>query len=94
MAMETGKVQESWTQSSRWYRQARGAQAPPTTEDLDEVIVERAELYRSRPLEGLKVPLLVQKVDIKDGIPTEAEVVEEVQGLKGDRSGGHLGMQV
>ena len=54
-----------------WYRQTRGAQAPPTTEELDKATAERAELYRSGPPEGLKVPLLVQKADIKDAIPTE-----------------------
>ena len=56
----------------QWYRQERGAQAPPTTEALDEVTSGTAELYRCRPPEGLRVPLLVQKSDIKYGIPTEA----------------------
>ena len=42
--MEAGKVQEAWAQISGWYRQARGVHAPPTTEALDEVTVDRAEL--------------------------------------------------
>ena len=81
-SMYVGKVQEAWTQISQWYRQARVAQAPPTTEALDEVTVERAELYRRRPLEGLKFQLLVRQADIEEGIPTEAEVAEAVRGLK------------
>ena len=69
-AMEAGKVQEAKKQISRWYRQERGEQAPPTTYKIYEVIVARDKIYRCRPLEGLKVPLLVRKVDIKDVIPT------------------------
>ena len=69
-AMEAGKVQEAKKQISRWYRQERGEQAPPTTNKIYKVIVARDKLYRCRPLEGLKVPLLVRKVDIKDVIPT------------------------
>ena len=42
-----------------WYIQARGAKAPPTTDELYEVKIERAELYKCRPPEGLRVPLLV-----------------------------------
>ena len=42
--METGKVQEAWVRISRWYREAIGAQAPPSLEDLDEVLTERADL--------------------------------------------------
>ena len=65
-----------------------GAQAPPTTEEIDDITAERVELYRCRKPEGPKFPLLVQKSDIKDRIPTEAEVAEAVQGLKGVRAGG------
>ena len=60
MSMEVGKVREAWTQISRWYSQDMGSQAPPATEALDKVEVEREELYRCRLPEGLKVPLLVR----------------------------------
>ena len=70
--MEAGEVLEAWAQISQWYRQGREAHAPQTKDELDEVTEERVELYRSRPLEGLKVPLLVQKADTEDGISTEA----------------------
>ena len=76
--MEAGKVREALTHISRWYKQARGAHAPSTTDDIDKVTAERAEIYRCRPPDVLKVPLLVQKEDIKDIIPTEAEVMEAV----------------
>ena len=46
--MEAGKVREALVQILQWYIQASGAQDPPTTEALDEVTVERAELYRCR----------------------------------------------
>ena len=86
--MEAGEVQEAWTQIPRWYRQARGEQSPPTTEELDKITVARAELYMCRTPEGLKVPLLVGKADIEEGIPIEAKVAEAVRGLKGVRLGG------
>ena len=54
--------------------------------------MKRAEIYRCRPPEGLRVPLLVQQSDIKYGIPTEAEVTESARGLKGGILGGPSGM--
>ena len=90
--MEEGKVGEAWAWILWMYREARGVQSPPTTEALYEVTVEQTELYRFRPLEGLRVPLLVLQANIKDGIPMEAEVAEEVRGLKGGRLGVPSGM--
>ena len=49
-----------------------GLQDPPSTEALDQVPTERADLYRCSPPEGLLVPLLVQKYNIKYGTPIEA----------------------
>ena len=72
----------------QWYIQVRGAQAPTTTEELDDITADKADLYRCRPPEGLKSPLLMRRADIEDGIPTGAEVVEAVWGLKGGRAGG------
>ena len=54
--------------------------------------VERAKLYKCRPPEGLKSPLLVRQVDIEDGIPTEAGVAKAVRGMKGGRAGVPSGM--
>ena len=54
--------------------------------------MERVELYRCRPPEGLQVPLLVRQSNIEDGMPTEAEVAEAVRVLKGVRAGGLSGM--
>ena len=54
--------------------------------------MERVELYRCRPPEGLQVPLLVRQSNIEDGMPTEAEVAEAVRVLKGGRAGGLSGM--
>ena len=73
--------------------QLREEQAPLTTEELDKITADREELYRCSPPEGLKVALLVRKEDLKDGIPTEAEVAEALRGLKGGREGGSLGIR-
>ena len=88
--MEAGKVREALVQILQWYIQASGAQDPPTTEALDEVTVERAELYRCRPTDVLRVPLLVPWSDSEDGIQTEAEVAAEARGLKRGRAGGPI----
>ena len=91
--MDSVKVREAWVRISQWYRQVRGAHAPPTKEALDDLKEERAELYRCRPPEGLRVPIRVQQSYIKDCIPTEAEVAASVRGLKVVRAGGvALGM--
>ena len=68
-------------------------QSPLTTEALDEVTLERVELYRCRPPKGLRVPLLVRQADIKDGIPMAAEVAEEVRDIKGVRGKGPSDMR-
>ena len=68
--MELGKVREVWVRILLWYQQARGVYAPPTTEAMYQVSMDREELYRCRPPEGLQVLLLLGKYDIKDGTPT------------------------
>ena len=70
--MDTGKVHEAWVRISRWYRQARCAQTPPTLETLDELLTDREDFYRCRRPEGFRVPILVRKSDIENGIPTES----------------------
>ena len=50
--IDTGKFQEAWVRISWWYWQARGAQAPPTLETLDELLTDREEFYRCRRPEG------------------------------------------
>ena len=92
--MDTEKFQEALVRISWWYRQARGVKEPLTFEALDEVLMERAELYMCRMPEELKVPILVRQSDIEDGIPTDSEVETEVKGLKGDIAGAPLGMCV
>ena len=48
---------------------------------------EKADLYRCSLPEGLRLPILVQQLDIADEIPKEAEVETAVKGLKGGRAG-------
>ena len=61
---------------------------PPSREAMYQVTTERADLYRCRPPEGLRVTLLVQPVEVGDVIPLEVEIDLEVRGLKGGISGG------
>ena len=43
---------------------------------------EKTDLYRCRPLEGIQPPLIIQKYDIEDVIPTEVGVAAVVRGLE------------
>ena len=70
--------QEAWKRIASWYRQASGGQAPPSSEYLDCIATERAELYRCRPPEELRVPILVTPVEVEDRVPEEAEIAQVV----------------
>ena len=93
LLMESGKVREAWELISRCCQQVRILQTPPSTEALDQVSTDRADLYRCRTPEGLRVPLLVCQSDIKDGLTTEAEVSVPVRVLEGSIAGGPPGMR-
>ena len=70
------------------YSQALGGKAKPSREHVDRIATKRAEIYRCRPPEGLRVPILVTPVAVEDRILEEAEVAQAVQGLKRVRSYG------
>ena len=58
-------------------------------------MIERLELYRCKPPEGLRVPILVSPTKVEDGVPEEAEIAQAVRGIK-ERGGvgGPAGMRV
>ena len=58
--MEYGKIKEVWDHISRWYCQVKVKKTPSTREVLEQVSTERVDIYRCRPLEGLRVPLLMR----------------------------------
>ena len=91
--MASGRVKEEWDHLERWYRHARGKQAHPSREGLDRESEDRAELYRCRPLERIKVYILVKPVEVNDGVTTEAEFDLAVQGLRARRVGVPLCMR-
>ena len=51
-----------------------GEHAHSTRKGLDQELAIRAELYRCRPPEKLKVPILVQTAVVNDKVPIEVEV--------------------
>ena len=57
--MEAKQNKEARKRLTYWYRQASGGQAPPSREHLERISTDRAELYRCRPPEGLRFPILV-----------------------------------
>ena len=65
---------------------------PQTREALEKVTTERADIYICRPLEGMRVPLMVQSAEVDDGIPLEVDIELAVQVLKRGRTGGILSM--
>ena len=44
--------------------------------------MERMDIYMCRPLEGLRVPILVTTAAEDDGIPSEAEIDQAFRHLK------------
>ena len=68
-------------------------QASPSREHLDSVATKRAEIYRCRPPEGIRVPILIMTAAVEDGIPGGEEVEQAVRNLKRVISGGLSGMR-
>ena len=50
--------------------------------------MERADLYRCIPPEGILVPIMVTPEDVDNGFPEEMDIEEVMRGLKGGREGG------
>ena len=69
----------------------RGRQDHPTREGLVQVSIDRAEIYRCRPPEELRVPLLVQPAAVNDDTPAEADIYMAVRRLKIGKEGGASG---
>ena len=61
-------------------------------EHLDQIVMERVELYRCIPPEVLQVPILVTLAAVDDIISEEAEIEQAVRCLKRGRAGGPSGM--
>ena len=91
--MESDQKQDTWNRISSWYRKTSGGKAPPSRGHMDRIATDRAELYRFRPPEGLRVPVMVTPEEVEDGVPEKAEILQAVRGLKGGRAGGLSGMR-
>ena len=87
------KMQDAWDHISRWYRKARGRQAPRLWESFEAISTERAELYRCQTPEGFRVPVLVRLAAVADGIPEATEIEQAIKYLWRGREGGTSGMQ-
>ena len=64
--------QEAYKRTYSCYRQAVGRQAPPSRENLDRITTERAEIYRYRPPEGIRLPIVVTPTEVENGVLEEA----------------------
>ena len=91
--IESYQKQEAWKRLAHWYRQASGRQSPPSREHLDRISTKRAELYRFRPPEGVRVTILVTPAAVEYRIPGEEEMAQAVRILKRGRAGGTSGMR-
>ena len=70
-----------------------GGQAPPLREHLDRIATERDDIYRCRPPEGLRVPIMVTPAAVDNIFPKEAHIKQAVRNLKGGRASDPSGMQ-
>ena len=62
-------------------------------EGLEQITIEREDIYRCRSLEGLRSPNLVTPVMEDNRITLEAEIEQAVRDLKRGRAGGLYSMQ-
>ena len=62
-------------------------------EHLDSIATERLEIYRCRPPEGLRFPILVTPAAVENGILGEEEVAQAVRIFKRGRDGAPSGMR-
>ena len=87
------QLREAWSKIQRWFREAKGHRAPPTSERLDQTSTLREDIYSKHPPEGAPLPILVQPVIIADGPPEVGEIVAAVRKLRSGRVGGPSGMK-
>ena len=86
--MESDQKQEALKRLAHWYRQSSVGKAPQSREQLDSIVTKRAELYRCRAHERLRVLILVTPSAVEDRILEEEKVAQAVQISKIGRSGG------
>ena len=60
------QVREAWSKNQWLYREAKGHQVPPTSEQMDQNSTLREDIYMKRPPEGEIIQILVQTVSIED----------------------------
>ena len=71
----------------------QGGQSPPSREHLNRIAMERADIYRCIPPEGLRVSIIMMPAAVDDGLLEEANIDQSVRGLKGGRAGSLSGIQ-
>ena len=88
------QVREAWNKNQQWYREAKGNQVPPTSEQLYQTSTLWEDPYMHRPPEGKIILILVQPVSFEDGTPEVGKIAAAAIKLRPGRSGGTSGMKV
>ena len=79
---------EEWKRLTSCYSQVSRGQSPPSQKHLELIATKQVELYRYRPHEGIRAPILVTLEALEDGILGGEEVSQAVWSLKRVRAGG------
>jgi Reverse transcriptase (RNA-dependent DNA polymerase) len=93
-ALTAGKLQDSWKMMQAWYREASSRPQLPSRSDLDAVTLERQDLYSRVAPPGDNIPILVEKFDISDAVPSEGEIAAAVRRLHRGKAPGPSTMRV
>ena len=88
-----GETKEAWRCLKGWYRPA-SKQAPTASfMSLAAQTAEGVALYGGVPSPGEPLPIHGDKVDIRDGVPSNRELQEVVRGLRNGCATGTSGLQ-
>ena len=83
---------EACNRIKEWYKAMVERAPPPARVTLEQVTLERVELYIYVPPPGTNIPIYVQPFPVDDLVPTEVKIEWSVTQLCNHRYGGPSGM--
>ena len=65
---------EAWQRLKGWYKAAVDRAPPPAWVTLEQIKVERVDLYRYVPYPGTNIPIYVKPAPVDDSVPTKDKI--------------------
>ena len=86
-------MQEAFRHLKGWYQTASETMTCPCPQTMVQQTTEWIALYAQRDSPGEPLPINVDPIPIKDGVPTDGELRKAVTDLTNGRAGGASGMR-